>query len=70
MFSRPFISVETFIGVFKALPNDFEILTELFEKILHVFETLPLCVILPDMSESLLNMFPTPPGMLGFFLLF
>lgn len=57
MFLRPFISVETFIGVFKALPNNIEMIPELFEKILNVFETLPLHITLPDMSESLINMF-------------
>lgn len=36
-------------------------LPELFEKILDVFETLPLHVTLPDMLDSLINMLFTPP---------
>lgn len=62
---RPFISVETFTGVFKVLPNDIEMIPELFEKILNVFETLPLRVTLLDMFESLINIFFTPLVVVG-----
>lgn len=63
---RPFISVETFTGVFKVLPNDIEMIPELFEKVLNVFETLPLRVTLPDTFESLINMvFFTPLVVVG-----
>lgn len=37
---KPFISVETLLDVFKPLPNDFEMLPELFKRI-------------PDKSEAL-----------------
>ena len=65
LFLRPFISVKTLIDVFKPLPNDSEMLPELFEKIPDVFETFFLFVTLPDMFESLLNMFLTPPDVVG-----